>query len=136
MTEPNSKNAAWIKQLACAIPFYKHLGITLTGVNWGNAEIQLKVTRKLVRSAGFAHGGVTAALIDSAVGLALSTMIDPRDRVTTIELHVNFIAPAKLGFLKAQGQILHRGRRTAVGDAEVRDEDGMRLQRICNLHDT
>ncbi len=60
------------------LPFYKHLGITLTEVNWGNAEIQLNVTRKLIQSAGFAHGGVTAALIDSAVGLALCTMVDPQ----------------------------------------------------------
>jgi len=121
----NAKNAAWIKRLARAMPFYKHLGITLTEVKLGNAEIQLKVTRKLIQSAGFAHGGVIAALIDSAVGLALCTTVDPQDRITTIELHVNFIAPAKLGFLKTQGQILHRGKRTGVGDAEVRDADGL-----------
>jgi uncharacterized protein (TIGR00369 family) len=129
LNELNAKNAARIKRLACALPFYKHLGITLTEVNWGNAELQLNVTRKLIQSAGFAHGGVTAALIDSAVGLALCTMVGPRDRITTIELHVNFIAPAKLGLLKTKGQILHRGRRTAVGDAEVRDEDGMLISK-------
>jgi len=129
LNELNANNAARIKRLAFAMPFYKHLGITLTGINWGNAEIQLKVTRKLTQSAGFAHGGVTAALIDSAVGLALCTMVDPRDRITTIELHVNFIAPAKLGLLKTQGQILHRGKRTAVGDAEVRDGDGILISK-------
>ena len=123
MNEPHAKNVARIKRLARTMPFYKHLGITLTEVTCGSAEIQLKVTRKLVQSAGFAHGGVTAALIDSAVGLALCTMIDPGDRITTIELHVNFITPARLGLLKTQGQILHRGKRTAVGEAEVRDGD-------------
>jgi len=121
----NPKNVALIKRLACAMPFYKYLGITLTGLDWGSAEIQLKVTRKLIQSAGFAHGGVTAALVDSAVGLALATMVNPRDSITTIELHVNFIAPAKIGYLKARGLILHRGKRTGVGDAEVRDQDGV-----------
>ena len=125
MKKLNPKNAALIKRLACSMPFYKHLGITLTDVKWGNAELQLNVTRKLIQSAGFAHGGVTAALVDSAVGLALCTMVDPRDRITTIELHVNFIAPAKLGLLKTRGLILHRGKRTGVVDAEVRDVDGI-----------
>lgn len=125
MNKLNPRNAALIKRLARSMPFYKYLGITVTEFDWGSAEIQLKVTRKLIQSAGFAHGGVIAALVDSAVGIALCTMVDPRDRITTIELHVNFIAPAKLGLLKTRGLILHRGKRTGVGDAEVRDEDGI-----------
>ena len=125
MNKLNSNNTGPIKRLARAMPFYKHLGITLTELDWGSAEIQLKVTRKLTQSAGFAHGGVTAALVDSAVGLALCSMVSPQDSITTIELHVNFIAPAKLGLLKTRGLILHRGKKTGVGDAEVRDEDGL-----------
>jgi uncharacterized protein (TIGR00369 family) len=106
------------------MPFYKHLGITLTRVGWGRVEIRLKVTRRLIQSAGFAHGGVTAALIDSAVGLALCTMLDSKEMITTVELNVNFIAPAELGILKARGKIIHKGKRVAVGDAEVRDGRG------------
>jgi len=118
------KQANWIRRLANIIPFYRHLGITLMRANWGTAEIQLKVTRKLVQSTGAAHGGVTASLIDSAIGLALCTMVDPRVLVTTVGLNVNYIAPAGLGVLKARGRILHKGNRIAVGDAEVRDEHG------------
>jgi uncharacterized protein (TIGR00369 family) len=106
------------------MPFYRHLGINLAGIGWGRAEIHLKVGRRLTQSAGFAHGGVAAALIDSAVGLALCTMLDPQEHITTVELHVNYIAPAQLGVLKSRGKIIHKGRRIAVGDAEVRDERG------------
>lgn len=106
------------------MPFYKHLGITLARVSWGSAEIRLKVKTRLTQSAGFAHGGVSAALIDSAIGLALWTMLNPQELITTVELNVNFIAPAELGILKTQGKIVHKGKRVAVGDAEVRDERG------------
>jgi uncharacterized protein (TIGR00369 family) len=82
------------------------------------------VGRGLTQLAGFAHGGVSASLIDSAVGLALCTMVDRGTRITTIDLQVNFLAPARPGSLTARGRIIHRGKRTAVGDCQVVDEGG------------
>lgn len=124
MTKLKSGQAAWINRLAHAIPFYRHLGISLIRVGWGSAEIQLNVKKELTQSAGFAHGGVSAALIDSAVGLALCTMLDRRELITTVDLNVNFIAPAGPGVLKTRGSIFRKGKRLAVGDAEVRDDKG------------
>lgn len=86
--------------------------------------MQVKVTKKLTQAAGFAHGGVTASLIDSAVGIALCTTLQLQEWVTTVELKVNFLAPARLGLLKAKGRIVHRGKRIAVGSGEVRDRQG------------
>jgi uncharacterized protein (TIGR00369 family) len=60
--------------------------------------------------------------VDSAVGLALCTFLQPRESITTIELKVNFVAPAKLGLLKAKGRIIHKGSRIAVGESEVKDQ--------------
>ena len=104
------------------MPFYNHLGIHLTGLGPGSAEIRVKVTKRLTQGAGVAHGGVAAALIDSAVGLALCTMLGAEEFITTVELKVNFTAPAQLGLLKASGRIIHKGRRIAVGEAEVKDQ--------------
>ena len=124
MTKLKSGQAAWIKRLAQAMPFYRHLGISLIKVGWGSAEIRLQVKKELTQSAGFAHGGVSATLIDSAVGLALCTMLDQRELITTVDLSVNFIAPAGPGVLTTRGRIFRKGKRLAVGDAEVRDEKG------------
>jgi len=112
----------WIRQLAREMPFYNHLGMHLTRLGTGRAEIRINVTRRLTQDAGVAHGGVAAALIDSAVGLALYTMLDAEEFITTVELKVNFTAPAQLGLLKASGQIIHKGKRIAVGEAEVKDQ--------------
>lgn len=94
----------------------------LTKLGKGRAEMRVKVMNQLTQDAGVAHGGVVAALIDSAVGLALCTMLKSQELITTVELKVNFIAPAQPGFLKASGYILHKGKRIAVGEAEVRDQ--------------
>ena len=83
--------------------------------------MKVMVTRGLTQDAGVAHGGVAASLIDSVVGLAVCTMLDRQELITTVEMKVNFIAPAKLGLLTATGKIIHKGKRIAVGDAEVRD---------------
>jgi acyl-CoA thioesterase len=118
----SSRQMIWIRQLAREMPFYNHLGIHLTRLGTGRAEIRIKVTKRLTQDAGVAHGGVAAALIDSAVGLALCTMLDAEEFITTVELKVNFTAPAQLGLLKASGQIIHKGKRIAVGEAEVKDQ--------------
>ena len=114
----------WVRQLAARMPFYRFMGIRLTKLGWGRSEIRMGVGRGLTQNAGFAHGGVSASLIDSAVGLALCTMIDRGSSITTIDLQVNFLAPAKQGSLTARGMIVHKGKRTAVGDCQVIDEGG------------
>lgn len=106
------------------MPFYRTMGIRLTRLGWGGSEIRMKVGKGLTQNAGFAHGGVSASLIDSAVGLALCTMIGMGNAITTIDFQVNFLAPTKPGLLTARGRIIHKGKRIAVGDAEVTDQDG------------
>ena len=120
----SASQATWIRQLAAKMPFYRYMGIRLTRLGWGRSEIRMRVGKGLTQNAGFAHGGVSASLIDSAVGLALCTMIDKVDLITTIDLEVNFLAPAKPGLLTARGEIIHKGKRIAVGDAKVTDENG------------
>jgi uncharacterized protein (TIGR00369 family) len=111
----------WIRRMARSMPFYKHLGVRLVRLGRGRSEIKLKVTRSLTQSRGIAHGGIAASLIDSAIGLALCTLIKPEQMITTVEMKVNYLAPAPPGVLKAKGKIIRRGRRIAVGEGEVRD---------------
>jgi len=120
----SASQAVWVRQLAAKMPFYRFMGIRLTKLGWGRSEIRVGVGRGLTQNAGFAHGGVSASLIDSAVGLSLCTMIDRGSAITTIDLQVNFLAPAKQGSLTARGRIVHKGKRTAVGDCHVTDEGG------------
>jgi len=105
------------------MPFYKHLGLRLTKLSRERAEMRVRVTDRLTQGAGVAHGGVAAALIDSAVGLALCTTLKPEEVITTVEMKVNFTAPAKPGLLRANARIIQRGKRIAVGEAEVRDRN-------------
>lgn len=121
MSKPTARTA-WIWREAEKMPFYRHLGISLKRLGRGQAEMQLRVGKHLTQGLGVAHGGVAAALVDSAVGIALCTLLGPDEITRTVELKVNFISSVKPGLsLRAKGKIVHRGRRIAVGEAEVRD---------------
>jgi len=105
------------------MPYYQHIGIRLVRLERGRSELQLKLTRSLTQSSGVAHGGVAASLIDSAVGLALCTLVEPNQMVSTVEMKVNYLTPARPGLIEATGMIIHKGKRIAVGEASVFEEN-------------
>ena len=113
----------WIQQLARVMPFYRHMGIMLVRLGRGRSELRLKITRSLTQDFGVAHGGVAASLIDSAVGLALCTLIKPEQMISTIEMNVNYLTPAHIGIMKATGRIIHKGKRIAVGESLVFEQN-------------
>ena len=103
------------------MPFYRHLGMRLVKLSRGRSEMHVLVTKALTQDAGVAHGGVAATLIDSSVGLAVCTLLKPDEVTTTVEMKLNFTAPAKPGTLRANARIIQKGKRIVVGEAEVRD---------------
>ena len=50
-------------------------------------------------------------------------MLQPGDRTTTVEMKVNFLAPASDGELTATATVLSSGNRLVVAEVEVTDQD-------------
>jgi acyl-CoA thioesterase len=113
-----------VKDLVNRSPYYQLLGIEIVKMKKGMAILRMRFRRELTHALGLMHGGAIASLADSAVAMALITLVDPSDRITTIEFKVNFVAPVDEGKLTAQAKILHRGGKTAVGDVDVLNEKG------------
>lgn len=103
-------------------PFPALAGFRIEKLEYGTARLTGKHRDDLTQGAGYLHGGVIAAICDSSVAFALATMIDGGQDMLTIELKVNFIAPAD-GDILADAKIIHRGSKTAVGEVEVRKRD-------------
>jgi uncharacterized protein (TIGR00369 family) len=73
------------------------------------------------------HGGVYSALVDTAVGGALSTLHEAAAGgvgQTTLDLNVSFLSGASEGEVFAEGRILRRGRSIAFGEATITDHQG------------
>jgi uncharacterized protein (TIGR00369 family) len=113
-----------VRKVANNSPYYRLLGMEITEIKKRESRIQMPFKQELTHPYGIVHGGAIASLADSAVAMALISLVEPKDRITTIEFKINFFAPISKGELKAHAKIIHKGSRTAVGDVEVVNEEG------------
>jgi uncharacterized protein (TIGR00369 family) len=109
-----------------APPIAATLGFTLTQVSPGHAVFQLSPADFHYNPIGSVHGGVYATLLDSAAGCALQTTLPVGSRYTSLDLTVKFLRGIQAGggTLSCEGTLLHRGRRTALAQAQLTDEAG------------
>jgi uncharacterized protein (TIGR00369 family) len=112
-----------VKRAANGSPYYRLLGMEITEIKEGESRIQMLFREELTHPYGIVHGGAIASLADSAVAMALVSLVEPKDRITTIEFKINFFVPISKGELKAHAKIIHKGSKTAVGDVEVVNEE-------------
>ena len=112
-----------------SVPFGDHL-VELLGIepiDWGEgrSKLALTVDHRHLRNLPILHGGVTATLLDSALGVAANTVAPPDRLTVTAQLNINFIRPAFPGErLLATGRVRHAGRQSVVATGEVRCESG------------
>lgn len=108
------------------VPFLELLNIVRVEQKDGRAIFRMTIDDIHLRSLGIMHGGVTATLLDTAMGMAARTMAPPEHHVVTVQLNVNFTRPAWNGeTVTAVGEVQHSGRQTAVVRGELRTADDL-----------
>lgn len=108
------------------IPFNRYLGVKLSGAREGFARLEVPFRDELVgdpmRPA--LHGGVLSALADAAGGAAVWTGLeDDRARVSTIDLRIDYLRPARLVTLVAEATVVRLGNRVGVADVRMFNAD-------------
>src|SRR5664279_4010015 len=78
---------------------------------------------------GSVHGGYAATLLDSAMGLAVHSMLPPGTGYTTLEFKISFIKGMSkdTGPVRTEGRTLNVGRRAATAEARITDAKGRLL---------
>lgn len=118
-----SKALEYARQYHRRIPFTEHLGIQVTDLQDGVAQLAVELRPELCNSFGTAHGGVLMTLLDVALCQAARTQHPDSAGIMTIDMATSFIAAGQ-GRLVAEGRVLKPGRSTIFAEAEVRGEDG------------
>ena len=79
--------------------------------------------------AGTVHGGFSATLLDSCMGLALQTTLEKGFGQTTLEFKISLLRPItpETGLIKAEGVVLQRGRRVGTAEGRISDSKGRLL---------
>ena len=72
---------------------------------------------------GVVHGGYAATLLDSALGCSVHTTLEQGENYTTQSLEVKMVRPltAEIDLVRAEANVLYRGRRQATAEAKLTD---------------
>jgi len=102
------------------LPFHKLLGIRAAVVEEGRVRLYIPFREDLIGDTRrpALHGGVISTLADVCAGFAVWTRCKLDDRIATIDLLVDYLAPAGPSALYAEATVNLLGNR--VGNAEVR----------------
>ena len=110
-------------------PFTRFIGIKAVESSEGRGKAILPVRPELLQGAGVVQGGLVVTLADFALYLAVRSLLKEDESTLTVELKVNFIAPATGGELSAEASVVSRGNRIVVGEVEVKDDGGRLIAR-------
>jgi uncharacterized protein (TIGR00369 family) len=105
------------------------LGYDVTEAVSGRVVIIAVPTTALLNPAGTVHGGFTATLLDSCMGLAVQSTLEEGVSQTTLEFKISLVRPItpETGPIKAEGVVLNRGRRIGTAEGRVTDDNGRLL---------
>lgn len=110
-----------LQHIENAIPFLRFLGMRILDIEDGLARMELPFRPELIGdpSRPALHGGVLATLIDTTGGFALWTQVSPEDRVSTIDLRVDYLSPGGPEVLLCEAKVVRVGNRVGVIDART-----------------
>jgi len=107
----------------------KTLGYDITEATAGRVVVAADPDETLLNPAGTVHGGFSATLLDSCMGLALQTTLEKGLASTTLEFKISLVRPItpETGPIRAEGIVLQRGRRVGTAEGRITDSNGKLL---------
>lgn len=89
------------------VPWHRFLGVQVEEMHRGYARLRLPYKPEFAGNVnrGALHGGVLAALADVCAIATLWTFCTPADRSSTVDLKVDYLRPAPLQDMVAEGEI-------------------------------
>ena len=105
------------------------LGYDVAKAEAGRVLVTLVPTGAHLNPAGTVHGGLTATLLDSCMGLAVQSTLEKGEGSTTLEFKISLVRPItpETGLIRADGLVLNRGRRIGTAEGRVTDGNGRLL---------
>lgn len=112
-----------------APPMAALMNFMLTEVSEGRAVFRAMPGEHHLNPLGGVHGGWAAAILDSALGCAVQTLLKKGEAYSTAEFKVNFTRPItpRTGEVICEAKMIHKGRTLALSEAQLKDANGKLL---------
>ena len=105
------------------------LGYDITEAASGRVVVTAIPNDNLLNPAGTVHGGFSATLLDSCMGLAIQSTLEKGFGSTTLEFKISLVRPItpESGEIRAEGLVLSCGRRVGTAEGRITDSTGRLL---------
>jgi len=101
------------------------VGFTVVEVRADFAAFEMDATpQRHANPMGTIHGGILCDLADAAMGVAWASELLQGESFTTLELKINFLKPVWETKLRAEANVVKRGKTVGLVTCDVRDAKG------------
>lgn len=113
--------------------YMRLIGGEIVSVAPGHCTVAVRMKPELTQQRGFLHGGVTAALADTAAGFAAYSLMPAGSSPLTVEFKINLMAPAAGERFLASGNVVRSGRTLTIVEVDVIAEAKGETQMIAKM---
>jgi len=114
--------AEWI----ATAPFEEYLGMTIISAEHGRAILTMPFKAALCQGKGLMHGGAVVALADTALAMAIKSLLPEDTDFVTIKMGLEFHAPVRWGTVRAEARVTRQEDRDIEGTTEILTEEGIK----------
>jgi uncharacterized protein (TIGR00369 family) len=132
LMKADSENAFRLEGWIDTAPFEDLVGITIESASKGRAVLTFPFKVKLAQGLGLLHGGAMTTLADTAVAMAIKSLLPEGTVFATTDLAMKFLAPVRQGIVRAVAEVEGPNGRTFSGQAELFDENDCRVARFTS----
>lgn len=93
----------------------------------GICEITIPLNPLLNNSFEITHGGITATLLDTAMGTLANSQLSPGLGAVTSQLDIHYLAPGIGDSIQCRAELIHQGKKTMVVLGEAFRSDGTKI---------
>lgn len=98
----------------------------------GQSTISFDPPPGVANMMGYVQGGFISAMLDSAMGLAVRSLLRSTETAPTLEMKVSYLRPASIGRLICTGRVTRLGGSVGFLEGDMHGPDGELLARATS----
>ncbi len=123
MSKLNPKHVKAVIDMINQGPYFRHLSMPVKELGNGYSLVELEIGNEHLNPFGGLHGGVYASAIDTAAYWAVYCELDEDVGIISLDLKVDYLAPANTGKLVIKGRSIKIGKTICLAEATAFDEN-------------
>jgi uncharacterized protein (TIGR00369 family) len=115
-----------LPQWIALAPFEEYLGMRIKSASDGKAVLTMPFRASHCQGAGLMHGGAVVSLADTALAMAIKSLLPEGTHFATVDMSLKFHAAVRWGLVTATARVTEQNERDIAGEVEVTNEEGVK----------